>query len=119
MYVLVTCYRPLKAWLYELGFARFCTEKYSTDKKDVDNKFMHLANASIAKTGANYNDVHGSKWSIHNLRFYLDQTHGKSQTDECFEQINNIIYISLKSVQNVVTNDKHCFEVYGYDVLLD
>jgi len=46
-------------------------------------------------------------------------TCGKQPIDDCFEQINNIIYISLKSVQNVVTNDKHCFELYGYDVLID
>ena len=46
-------------------------------------------------------------------------TRGKDQVEKCFEGIRNIIYISLKSVQTVLINDKHCFEVYGYDVLLD
>lgn len=27
--------------------------------------------------------------------------------------------MSLKSVQSVMINDKHCFEVYGFDVLID
>jgi D-alanine-D-alanine ligase-like ATP-grasp enzyme len=40
-------------------------------------------------------------------------------TDKCFDEINNIIYISLKSVQGVIINDKHCFEMYGYDILID
>ena len=26
---------------------------------------------------------------------------------------------SLKAVQNVMINDKHCFECYGYDVIID
>jgi tubulin polyglutamylase TTLL1 len=81
--------------------------------------FIHLTNVAIAKLADDYNDRHGSKWSIANLRFYLEQTVGKAETDKCFDDINNIIYISLKSVQNVVINDKHCFEMYGYDVLID
>ena len=119
MYVLVTSYRPLKAWLYGMGFGRFCVVKYSTDVSEKDNMQIHLTNVAISKLASNYNDKHGSKFSISNLRFYLEQTWGKEKTDKCFDEINNIIYISLKSVQNVVINDKHCFECYGYDILID
>jgi len=51
--------------------------------------------------------------------FYLEQAHGKAATDKCFDSIKDIIYVSLKSVQNVIINDKHCFELYGFDVLID
>ena len=54
-----------------------------------------------------------------NLRLYLEHTRGKAASDKCFDEIKNIIYISLKSVQNVIINDKHCFELYGYDVLIE
>ena len=119
IYVLVTSYRPLKVWLSSKGFARFCTEKYSHDLRDLDNMMMHLTNVAIQKDGEEYNSEHGSKWSIDNLRFYLEQTRGKAATDKCFDEIKNIIYISLKSVQSVMINDKHCFEMYGYDILIE
>ena len=40
-------------------------------------------------------------------------------TNRCFDDIKNIVYISLKSVQSVIINDKHCFELYGFDVLIE
>lgn len=49
----------------------------------------------------------------------MEQTRGKEATDKCFDEIKNIIYISLKSVQSVIINDKHCFEMYGYDILIE
>ena len=119
IYVLVTSYRPLKVYLYSLGFARFCNEKYTPDIAELDNMFIHLTNVAVQKNSEDYNEKHGSKWSIQNLRFYLEQTRGKTLADKCFEEINNIIYISLKSVQSVIINDKHCFECYGYDILID
>jgi tubulin polyglutamylase TTLL1 len=119
IYVLVTNYRPLKVWLSTLGFARFCNVKYSNDISEIDNMMMHLTNVAIQKKDETYNQDHGSKWSIENLRFYLEQTRGKDATDKCFDEIKNIIYISLKSVQSVIINDKHCFEVYGFDVLIE
>jgi tubulin polyglutamylase TTLL1 len=36
-----------------------------------------------------------------------------------FTQMDQLIIHSLKSVQNVMINDRHCFECYGYDILID
>merc|ERR1711953_1457298 len=80
---------------------------------------IHLTNVAVQKDGKDYNETHGGKWSIKNLRFYLEMTRGREQVEKCFDGIKNIIYISLKSVQSVIINDKHCFEVYGFDVLID
>ena len=98
IYTLVTSYRPLKVWLSSKGFARFCNVKYTNDARDMDNLDVHLTNVAIQKEQEDYNSEHGSKWSLDNLRFYLEQTRGKQATDKCFDDIKNIIYISLKSV---------------------
>ncbi len=41
------------------------------------------------------------------------------QVEGMFQGMDDIIIKSLLSVQKVMINDKHCFEVYGYDILID
>ncbi len=72
IYVLVTNYKPLRVYLYELGFCRFCVEKYNNDLDCRENMFVHLTNVAIAKQSANYNDKHGGKWTLKNFTFYLE-----------------------------------------------
>lgn len=71
MPVLVTSYRPLKAYLYDDGFARFCNELYSSDIAEMDNMFVHLTNVAIQKYSGKYSQVHGGKWPIKCLKFYI------------------------------------------------
>lgn len=54
MYVVVTSYHPLRAYLYYEGLARFATEDYSNDPRVLKNKFVHLTNFSINKKNANF-----------------------------------------------------------------
>ena len=69
--VLVTSYRPLKAYVYDEGFARFCNELYSSDIAEMDNMFVHLTNVAIQKFSEKYSFAHGGKWSMKCLRFYI------------------------------------------------
>eukprot|EP01061_Rhynchopus_euleeides_P038646 TRINITY_DN66298_c0_g1_i1.p1 TRINITY_DN66298_c0_g1~~TRINITY_DN66298_c0_g1_i1.p1 ORF type:complete len:399 (+),score=139.22 TRINITY_DN66298_c0_g1_i1:167-1363(+) len=119
LYVLVTSYRPLRAYLHRDGFARFCTVPYNTDSGDLDNLFVHLTNVAVQKQGEEYNDRHGGKWNVNNLRLYLESIYGKEKCDKLFTTINFVIIHSLKACQSVITNDRHCFELYGYDLLVD
>lgn len=119
IYVLVTSYRPLKAYQYVHGFARFCNEKYNTDMGDMDNPFIHLTNVAIQKHNEEYNSKHGGKWHIKNLRLYVEQIYGLEASNRLFYAMDQLIIHSLKAVQNVMINDRHCFECYGYDILID
>eukprot|EP00656_Telonema_subtile_P005203 TRINITY_DN12361_c0_g1_i3.p1 TRINITY_DN12361_c0_g1~~TRINITY_DN12361_c0_g1_i3.p1 ORF type:complete len:381 (-),score=64.92 TRINITY_DN12361_c0_g1_i3:213-1355(-) len=119
IYALVTCYRPLTIYVNANGFARFCTVKYSNDTCDLDNQYIHLTNVAIQKQGDDYNDRHGGKWSLNNLVQWLEAVRGREATARMVEEIEAIIINSCKAVQNVIINDRHCFELYGYDVIID
>mmetsp|Transcript_14800 Transcript_14800/g.40502 ORF Transcript_14800/g.40502 Transcript_14800/m.40502 type:complete len:180 (+) Transcript_14800:440-979(+) len=71
------------------------------------------------KHSEDYNEDHGGKWHIHNLRLYTQATYGQEATDRMFLGIRGLIYHSLKACQSIIINDKHCFELYGYDVLIE
>lgn len=47
IYVLVTNFHPLEAFVYREGFARLSTEKYSLEPGDMKNNFVHLTNFAI------------------------------------------------------------------------
>ncbi|XP_065675366.1 probable tubulin polyglutamylase TTLL9 isoform X4 [Hydra vulgaris] len=116
VYVLVTSYTPMKAWLYREGFARLTNSRYNLNS--IDDQFVHLTNVAIQKTAPDY-DPEGSKWSIHQLRLYLTAKHGVQAVKDLFRLMDIIFIKSLQSVQRVMINDKHCFELYGYDILID
>jgi tubulin polyglutamylase TTLL1 len=119
IYVLVSSYRPLRVYQYVHGFARFCNAKYTTDINEVDNLFVHLTNVAVQKHDDQYNARHGGKWHIQNLRLFIEATYGLEASNKLFHSMDQLIINSLKSVQHVMINDRHCFECYGYDVLID
>ena len=53
------------------------------------------------------------------LRRYLNQSRGSEATEAAFKRVNDVFWYSLQAVQDKIINDKHCFELYGYDVLFD
>lgn len=119
IYVLVTSFRPLKAYMFRNGFCRFCSIKYDTSVTELDNMYVHLTNVSVQRRGEEYNSEHGGKLSLNNLKLYLEGTRGKEVTKRLFEDIQWMIVHSLKAVTAVISNDRHCFECYGYDIIID
>lgn len=116
-YVLVTSFNPLKAYLYREGFARLSGTRFSLDS--ISDTYVHLTNVAIQKQAPGYDSEKGAKWGMPNLREYLNAKHGTEAVDTCFSLMDDIFIKSLQSVQKTIINDKHCFELYGYDILLD
>eukprot|EP00736_Rhodelphis_marinus_P007980 Rmarinus@m.3497 len=119
LYVLVMSYSPLDCWVYRSGFARFSSSRFTMNLKDIDSRLTHLTNVAVQRGDANYDPTKGCKWSLRNLKLYMISKHGKDVVEELFLEMQNIIIRSLLSVQKVIINDKHCFEVYGYDIMID
>ena len=63
--------------------------------------------------------THAGKWHVRDLRLFLEGTRGKLETDLLFSQMNRLIIHSLLACAPVINNDRHCFECYGYDLLVD
>jgi len=120
LYVLVLSFRPLRAYLYREGFARFTSVRYTRDKASLNDHMVHLTNHSVQKRDARYDaEKCDLRWNVRSLRQYIASKHGTATSDALIVNITELILRSLRSVVPVMINDRHCFELYGYDVMLD
>ena len=93
--------------------------KYTTEKDQLHNAEIHLTNVAIQKHGMDYNPNHGNKWPLSSFELYIEGVFGTEKAKIMFQKIRELIIHSLLAVQNVILNDKHCFECYGYDIIID
>jgi hypothetical protein len=131
LYVLVTSIDPWRIYIFKEGLARFASEPYS-DSGSKSNRFSHLTNYSINKKHEKYiqnmnleTDDEGNKWSLSALSKYLE-SNGVDMNllwsriyDIIIKSIlwvDNHIYTAIKKIPGFKNN---CFEVFGFDILLD
>ncbi|KAJ7345019.1 hypothetical protein JRQ81_000969 [Phrynocephalus forsythii] len=132
LYVLVTSYDPLIIYLYEEGLARFATVRYDQGTKNLKNQFMHLTNYSVNKKSGDYVSCddpevedYGNKWSMSAMLRYLKQE-GKDTT-ALMASVEDLIIKTILSAELAIASAckafvPHrgvCFELYGFDVLID
>lgn len=121
LYAIVTSYHPFLLYIYHEGLVRFSTERF--DLSSLDNRFSHLTNTSINKTGPQYSAEKesigtGCKWTLSKLRHFFH----KHNIDDrlLWHRITSIIIITLLSqMQDIPSNSSNCFELFGFDVLID
>merc|ERR1719373_412946 len=120
LYVIVTSYHPLTVYMHRGGFCRFSMTRYSNDKSDMSNLGQHLTNVAVQKhSGKAAYKRTGAKWDVAQFKRYVVSAAGIKTANRMMCDIESIVIHSLISVQKVMINDKHCFEVYGYDILID
>ncbi|CAD8062339.1 unnamed protein product [Paramecium primaurelia] len=136
IYVMLKSITPLKIFMYQEGLARFSTKKYvKPQKKNLSSVTMHLTNYAINKRSKDFvfnNDTNkddvGHKRSLSSVFKYLkEQGH---DVDQLISQIKSVIVKTIQSVQpdlsHLYRSQQHnvdgieqCFELFGFDILLD
>lgn len=120
IYVAVPSFHPLTIYIYEEGIARFGTEKF--DLSALKNVFSHLTNTSINKHSPAYTTDKerigpGCKWTLTQLRYYFHQNH--IDDNVLWIRIMNLIILTVLVQAPQVPKMENCFELYGFDVLID
>jgi hypothetical protein len=118
--------------MYDEGLARFATEKYTNLDESRKDHFVHLTNYAINKENAKFirnqdagQDGFGSKWSLGALKRWLQER--GYPLDVIQRGIKDLIIKSFLSVEEIIYNNfcakvpyrSNCFELLGYDILLD
>merc|ERR1712093_942816 len=87
--------------------------------EDLSNAMIHLTNVAVQKQSDNYDEKRGGKWDLHHLKLYLMSVEDPDKVNGLFVGIQDVVLYSLLAVQKVMIQDKHCFELYGYDIMID
>ncbi|NWY76472.1 TTLL4 polyglutamylase, partial [Erithacus rubecula] len=131
IYVYVTCYDPLRVYLFKDGLVRFASCKYSSSMESLGNKFMHLTNYSVNKKNTEYKSnsdetaCQGHKWALKALWSYLTQKGVNSEA--IWEKIKDIVIKTIIAsepyvnslVKMYVRRPYCCHELFGFDIMLD
>lgn len=136
LYVLVYGCDPLRIYVFREGLARFSTENYSKPTKlNIQNQYIHLTNYAINKKSKNFifnsnaeNSETGHKRSLSFVWNYIDSHGGDSL--QLRASIQDMVVKTLCAVQPQLSRSVHtcqptsfsnsmCFEVLGFDVLVD
>lgn len=126
---MVTSFNPLEAFIYKEGFARLSTSPFSLNPLDVGNRFIHLTNYSIQKKAADKDSAAaslldagdqiygGCKLSLASLKKVFQ---GKNiDYDAIWVKIEEVVLKTLVVCQGDIGYNPCCFELFGFDVIVD
>ncbi|KAM7354234.1 tubulin tyrosine ligase-like 4B isoform 2-T5 [Cochliomyia hominivorax] len=131
IYVVMTSINPLRIYMYKDGLARFASVKYSSELNNLDERCMHLTNYSINKFSENYsknedvNACQGHKWTLQSLWSCLESR--GVNTKRLWATLRNLVIRAIisgesglnRTYRQNVNFRYNCFELFGFDVLLD
>jgi len=120
LYVLLVSVEPLRIYWYNDCLVRFATQRY--DLSDLENTYSHLTNSSINKNSTSYSiDKEGiragCKWSLQS--FMREHPDHPLTSPLLWARIKASVTLTLLSIAHAIPDNGGCFELLGYDVIID
>ena len=131
LYVLVTSFKPLECWISSLGFARFASKPYECSSASLSDTFIHLTNTSLQKDYEDHSlsdclggiigedGKGGTKAALSAAFSHLRKERGDADVSTLWKHIKAAVVTSLFAVEDSMAHSPNCFELFGYDVLID
>ena len=118
-WVIMSDLNPLTIYMYDTPYIRFGAEDYNIN--DFKNVFSQLTGNSIAKHSTQFDksEIEGDMWETKQFREYILNTYGKDYWPEIQEKIKKIIIFALESAKHKICDRKKCFELFGFDIMVD
>jgi tubulin polyglutamylase TTLL5 len=128
IYVLVTSFSPLEAFIYKRGYARLSSRPYNLIANELTDRFIHLTNAAVNRQNQNTSvlqclrdasedEAGGTKCSLEYLWRKLQDS--GINTEAVWNSICEVVVKSLICADDVIPNQPNSFELFGYDIMID
>ncbi|KAI6223666.1 hypothetical protein M3Y99_01441600 [Aphelenchoides fujianensis] len=131
IYVAVTSFYPLMAYMYTDGLARFAVDDYTNEfdgqtfESGLTNYSLHKNSEKFIKNTETDSESRGHKWTLSGMLRQMKKD--GVDVELLMVRIEDLVIKTLLSVQRVVAascrklniNPNSCFELFGFDVLVD
>eukprot|EP00929_Paragymnodinium_shiwhaense_P089544 TRINITY_DN49692_c0_g1_i1.p1 TRINITY_DN49692_c0_g1~~TRINITY_DN49692_c0_g1_i1.p1 ORF type:complete len:1309 (-),score=228.17 TRINITY_DN49692_c0_g1_i1:60-3986(-) len=116
-WVLVRSFEPLEVYMFSDCYLRLCSEPF--DLGDLSNRQRHISNWSVNRHGKHVTE--GAVASLDEFRSELEEITGKMGywEEHLLPKVKTMILHCLNSVRDTVVQRSSCFEVYGFDIMVD
>lgn len=121
LWVLVT--HEMKCYLFKEGYIRLSSYPFTISQESIKLPFIHLTNNAVQKEDVNYGKLEeGNQLSFRQASEKLAEWgYDVDFYDLIDGPITDIIVRTLKCVENKLNPNqrKCCFEIFGYDFMID
>ena len=124
---------PLRIYLYGDGLCRMASRKYSSEKESFNDPYVHLDSIDVNERNTDetkFNiptlETEGLRSTVMRVLQHFERTENVSK-EKVWNEIRDVVVKSVlcaenemvQSVRKFVKNRNMCFDLMGYDILLD